>query len=34
VVWVEGGVAVALLVAAIFFLLSAGKLIKREKVLP
>lgn len=34
VVWVEGGVAVALLVAAVFFLLSLGKLIKREKLLP
>lgn len=34
VLWVEGGVAVALLVAAVFFLLSLGKLIKREKLLP
>lgn len=34
VVWVEGGVAVALLIAAVFFLLSLGKLIKREKLLP
>jgi hypothetical protein len=34
VVWVEGGMAVALLIAAVFFLLSLGKLIKREKLLP
>ncbi len=34
VVWVEGGVAVALLIAAVFFLLSLGRLIKREKFLP
>src|SRR5208337_2564207 len=33
IVWVEGGVAVGLLVVAVFFLLSLGKLIKREKLL-
>ncbi|MGD0477292.1 MAG: hypothetical protein ABSB29_03885 [Nitrososphaerales archaeon] len=34
IVWVEAGVAVGLLVAAVCFLLSLGKLIKREKLLP
>jgi hypothetical protein len=31
---VEGGLAVASLVAAVFFHLSLGKLTKREKILP
>jgi len=34
IMWVEGGVAVGLLVATVFFLLSLGRLIKREKFLP
>jgi hypothetical protein len=34
VVWVEGAVAVGLFVAAVFLLLSLGKLIKREKLFP
>jgi hypothetical protein len=34
IVWVEGSVAVGLLVAVIVLLLSLGKLIKREKLLP
>jgi hypothetical protein len=34
IVWVEAGVAVGLLVAAVFLLLSLGKLIEREELLP
>jgi len=34
IVWVEGFVAIGLLVAVIVLLLSLGKLIKREKLLP
>jgi hypothetical protein len=34
IVWVEGAVAVGLLVAVVVLLLSLGKLIKREKLLP
>lgn len=34
ILWVEGAVAAGLLVAAVFFLFSLGRLVKREKLLP